>query len=125
MTDATSSSAGGAASNVMAEALGVEFAEVDAGVKGTALQGPRLVSARIGDGTRNSPEQNAMSGAQFRHALQEGRVIGGQPGHEAACYGEMVIGNTSSASLVAAKWAPPRPASWCWSPPSPPWRPCA
>ena len=95
--------AGGAASNVMASALGVEFVAVDAGVKGTGPQAPRLVSARIGNGTANSLKQSAMSTAQYRRALHEGHAIGTQPGHDAACYGEMGIGNTSSASLVAAK----------------------
>ena len=95
--------AGGAAANVMAKALGVEFALVDAGVAGTALRRPRLVSVRIGNGTHNSAKRSAMSIAQCRRALQEGRAIGGEPGFDAACFGEMGIGNSSSASLVAAK----------------------
>ena len=95
--------AGGAAANVMAKALGVEFALVDAGVAGTALRRPRLVSVRIGNGTHNSAKRSAMSIAQCRRALREGRAIGGEPGFDAACFGEMGIGNTSSASLVAAK----------------------
>ena len=95
--------AGGAAANVMARTLGVEFAVVDAGVRGPAFEEPGLASIRIGNGTDNSAERPAMSAAQCRRALQEGRAIGGEPGHEAACFGEMGIGNTSSASLVAAK----------------------
>lgn len=95
--------AGGAAANVMAKALGVEFALVDAGVAGTALRRPGLVSVRIGNGTRNSAKRSAMSAAQCRRALREGRAIGGELGFDAACFGEMGIGNTSSASLVAAK----------------------
>lgn len=95
--------AGGAAANVMARTLGAEFALVDAGVRGPAFEQPGLASIRIGNGTDNSAERPAMSAAQCRRALQEGRTIGGQPGHEAACFGEMGIGNTSSASLVAAK----------------------
>ena len=95
--------AGGAAANVMAKALGVEFVLVDAGVKGTPIAQAGLVSMRVGNGTRNSVERPAMSGTQCRRALRQGRTIGSQPGHEAACFGEMGIGNTSSASLVAAK----------------------
>ena len=95
--------AGGAAANVMAKALGVDFALVDAGVRGPVLDAPGLFSARIGDGTHNSVEQPAMSRAQCRRALTKGQAIGGEPGHEVACFGEMGIGNTSSASLVAAK----------------------
>ena len=95
--------AGGAAANVMAWTLGVEFTLVDAGVRGPAFEDPGLASIRIGNGTDNSAERPAMSPAQCRRALQEGRAIGGEPGHEVACFGEMGIGNTSSASLVAAK----------------------
>lgn len=95
--------AGGAAANVMAKALGVEFALVDAGVAGAPLRRPGLVSVRIGNGTHNSAKRSAMSAAQCRRALREGRAIGGEPGFDVACFGEMGIGNTSSASLVAAK----------------------
>ena len=95
--------AGGAAANVMAKALGVAFALVDAGVRGPALEAPGLASVRIGNGTQNAAERPAMSRAQCDRAIREGRAIGGEPGHEAACFGEMGIGNTSSASLVAAK----------------------
>ncbi len=95
--------AGGAAANVLAQALGVEFAVVDAGVRGLAMEHPRLISLRIGNGTGNSVERPAMSAQQFKHALDAGKLIGGQEDHEVACYGEMGIANTSSASLVAAK----------------------
>ncbi len=93
----------GAAANVMAKALGVEVCLVDAGVRGGAVDHPGLVSARVGNGTRNSVGQPAMSADQYRHALERGRAIGAEPGCEAACFGELGIGNSSSASLVAAK----------------------
>ena len=95
--------AGGAAANVIARALGVEFAVVDAGIAGPAVEHPNLVSRRIASGTRNSLERPAMSAAQCDDALHAGREIGGAGDHETACFGEMGIGNTSSASLVAAK----------------------
>lgn len=95
--------AGGAAANVMARALGARFALVDAGVKGPEIRHPKLVSQRIGDGTRNAVEQPAMSADQCSHALRAGQAIGREGNHEVACFGEMGIGNTSSASLVAAK----------------------
>ena len=93
----------GAAANVIARTLGVEFALVDAGVMGPAADHPGLVSRRIAGGTRNSVERPAMSVAQCEAALRAGREIGGESGQEAAAFGEMGIGNTSSASLVAAK----------------------
>lgn len=95
--------AGGAAANVMASALDAGFALVDAGVKGPEVRHPRLVSQRIGDGTHNAVEQPAMSADQCSHALRAGQAIGREGTHEVACFGEMGIGNTSSASLVAAK----------------------
>ena len=95
--------AGGAAANVIARALGVEFAVVDAGIMGPAVEHTDLVSGRIAGGTRNSLERPAMSASQCDDALRAGREIGGKGDHETACFGEMGIGNTSSASLVAAK----------------------
>ncbi|MCY4155881.1 MAG: nicotinate-nucleotide--dimethylbenzimidazole phosphoribosyltransferase [Gammaproteobacteria bacterium] len=95
--------AGGAAANVMARALGVDFAVVDAGVTGLPVEHPRLVSRRIAAGTLNSLEQPAMSAEQCESALRAGSEAGGDGAHEAVCFGEMGIGNTSSASLVAAK----------------------
>lgn len=95
--------AGGAAANVIARTLGVEFALVDAGIRGAAIEHPALDSRRIGSGTRNSAEQSAMSASQCEEALRAGRAIGRDGGHETACFGEMGIGNTSSASLVASK----------------------
>ena len=95
--------AGGAAANVIARALGVEFALVDAGVIGPAVEHPDLVSRRIAGGTRNSLERPAMSTSQCEDALRAGHEIGSEGDHEAKCFGEMGIGNTSSASLVAAK----------------------
>ena len=88
---------------MIARALGVEFAVVDAGIVGPAVEHPGLVSRRIAGGTRNSLERPAMSADQYEAALHAGREIGGEGGHEAACFGEMGIGNSSSASLVAAK----------------------
>ena len=93
----------GAAANVIARTLDVEFALVDAGVVGPAVEHPGLVSRRVAGGTRNSVERSAMSAAECGAALRAGREIGGERGHEAAAFGEMGIGNTSSASLVAAK----------------------
>ena len=44
-----------------------------------------------------------MSTSQCEDALRAGHEIGSEGDHEATCFGEMGIGNTSSASLVAAK----------------------
>lgn len=95
--------AGGAAANAIARALGVEFAVVDAGVSGPAIEHPGLLSRRIASGTRNSLNEPAMSANQYEQALDSGWNLGRETGHEIVCFGEMGIGNTSSASLVAAK----------------------
>ncbi len=95
--------AGGAAANVIARALGVEFAVVDAGVSGPAIEHPGLLSRRIAPGTRNCLNEPAMSASEYEQALDSGWNLGRETGHEVACLGEMGIGNASSASLVAAK----------------------
>ena len=95
--------AGGAAANVIARTLGVEFAVVDAGVGGPAIEHPGLLSRRIASATRNAVNEPAMTASQCEQALDAGWNLGREPGHEVACLGEMGIGNTSSASLVAAK----------------------
>ena len=95
--------AGGAAANVIARVLGVEFTIVDAGVSGDAIEHPALLSRRIASRTRNAVNEPAMTASQCEQALDAGWNLGNEPGHEVACFGEMGIGNTSSASLVAAK----------------------
>ncbi len=95
--------AGGAASTVFAATFGVPVRVVDAGVVGEALVAPGLVSRRIGAGTRSFQRKPAMTAAELEGALGAGREIGAGPAHIAAAFGEMGIGNTASASLVAHK----------------------
>ena len=95
--------AGGAAANAFATALGAELVIVDAGVAGVPIRHPALVSRRLGCGTANALVEAAMSAESLGSGLQTGRALGAEGTHEVACFGEMGIGNTSSASLVAAK----------------------
>ena len=95
--------AGGAAANVFARAQGVEVQVVDAGVAGEPIQHPDLIDRRLGPGTANSAEQPAMTPKQCARALELGRDLGEADDVEAACFGEMGIGNTSAASLVLHK----------------------
>lgn len=95
--------AGGAAATVFAASLGVPVAVVDAGVAGEPLAAPGLVSRRIGAGTANFLHGPAMSAAALAAALAAGRAIGAEGGAEAAAFGEMGIGNTASAAVVAHK----------------------
>ena len=95
--------AGGAAANVFARSVGARLRVVDAGVAGEPVAHPDLVSRRIGPGTRNSLTGPAMTAAECQAALDAGRALGGDGDADAVCLGEMGIGNTASAALVAHK----------------------
>lgn len=95
--------AGGAAANVFAKTVGASVQVVDAGVAGTPIEHANLLDRRIGPGTRNALDGAAMSDAQLDAALEAGVEIGNSIDTDIACFGEMGIGNTSSAALVAAK----------------------
>lgn len=95
--------AGGAAATVFARGLGVPVAVVDAGVAGEPIADPALVSRRIAPGTASFRAGPAMTADQARAALLAGRLLGAGPGEEAAAFGEMGIGNTASAALLAHK----------------------
>jgi len=94
---------GGAAANVFARTLGVDVQVVDCGVVGEPIEDPALLSHPIAAGTDNAIERAAMDAGQYQTAIANGRKIGMDGDHDAVCFGEMGIGNTSSASLVAAK----------------------
>ncbi len=94
---------GGAAANVFAQTNGVELQVVDAGIAGDAIEHPSLISRRIGAGTDNAIDTPAMSSEQLSVALEHGKEIGREGDWDAVCFGEMGIGNTSSATLLAHK----------------------
>ena len=95
--------AGGAAANVLARTNGVDLQVVDAGVAGDPVEAPGLVSRRIAAGTRNFAASPAMTAGQRDSALSAGEALGAAVAADAAAFGEMGIGNTSSATLVAHK----------------------
>ena len=94
---------GGAAANVFAGAVGASVRVVDAGVAGEPVDHPDLLVRRIGPGTRNCRLEPAMTDAQRDEALRAGRALADGCGADVLCFGEMGIGNTSAASLVACK----------------------
>lgn len=94
---------GGAAANVFAREVGVDLSVVDAGVAGKPIDTPGLVPRRIAGGTRNFVHGPAMTTAQSDGAFRDGLLLGEDISADAAAFGEMGIGNTSSASLVAHK----------------------
>lgn len=96
---------GNAAASVFARSVGAELRVVDAGVAGPPLADARLLSRRIGPGTRNAVREPAMTAAERDRALAEGRALGADGHYDAVCFGEMGIANTSAAALVAHKLA--------------------
>ncbi len=94
---------GGAAANVFARTNGVELQVVDAGVAGEPMEASGLISRRIAAGTRNSSVEPAMTVEQCETALCTGETLGAGVVADAAAFGEMAIGNTSSATMVAHK----------------------
>ncbi|HYF59456.1 MAG TPA: nicotinate-nucleotide--dimethylbenzimidazole phosphoribosyltransferase [Burkholderiaceae bacterium] len=103
---------GGAAISVLCRANGLELVVVDAGARvpqpaGFAPAGARFVDARIAAGTA-SPLSGApaMSDAQALEAMRRGAAIVRGVDADAIGLGEMGIGNSSSAALLAARLAP-------------------
>jgi nicotinate-nucleotide--dimethylbenzimidazole phosphoribosyltransferase len=97
---------GGAAINVFCRQHGIGLTVVDAGVN-FDFTGPaffqKLIQAKIGPGTRNYLEGDAMSREEAEKAIGEGKGIVEtlfHTGCNTIGMGEMGIGNTSSASLI-------------------------
>ncbi|MFO7854743.1 MAG: nicotinate-nucleotide--dimethylbenzimidazole phosphoribosyltransferase [Paracoccaceae bacterium] len=93
---------GGAAANAFAGALGVPLRVVDAGVAEPPVH-PALIDRRMGPGTADSAEGPAMSAVTRDAALAAGRALALEDPADALAFGEMGIGNTAAASLLAAK----------------------
>lgn len=97
---------GGAAINVFCRQHELGLTVVDAGVNfdfDTSLFPGKLVSKKIGYGTRNYLEQEAMTAGEVEKALIAGADIVTElasKGCNCIGMGEMGIGNTSSASLI-------------------------
>lgn len=94
---------GGAAINVFAKQHGIKLLIVDAGIKADPIDHPALINAKIGKGTENFLTRPAMTAAQCLAALQAGAdLVLRQHAQGCNCigFGEMGIGNTSSAALL-------------------------
>ena len=98
---------GGAAINVLAREAGLSLAIVDTGmvseVAGHGWPGIEYFVVRQGAGTRNYLEEAAMSEAQRDAAIAQGADLVRRwraSGCNAIGFGEMGIGNSSSASLL-------------------------
>ncbi|NOT85957.1 MAG: nicotinate-nucleotide--dimethylbenzimidazole phosphoribosyltransferase [Methylococcaceae bacterium] len=94
---------GGAAINVFARQHQLDLLIVDAGVKADLTPHPSLTNAKIAYGTQNFLTEPAMTADQCQQALQAGaNIVTQQQQNGCNCigFGEMGIGNTSSAALL-------------------------
>ena len=98
---------GGAAINVFCRQHSIGLRVVDAGLKGDIPEHPDLISAKIGRGTKNFVQTPAMSKTECHQALKKGaelsRIL---PDTECNVigFGEMGIGNTSSAAVLMQRY---------------------
>ena len=96
---------GGAAINALARAGEIELKVVDAGVATPLPFSTELISRRAAPGTRNFCEEPAMTEAEMTVALETGIELARDSvvaGCDLLGFGEMGIGNTTSASAIAA-----------------------
>jgi nicotinate-nucleotide--dimethylbenzimidazole phosphoribosyltransferase len=97
--------AGGAAINVFCRQNGLALKVVDAGVNFDFEPHPALIRAKIAQGTKNYLEEPAMSTTECLAALVKGGEIVAEiqaGGCNVIGFGEMGIGNSSSASLLSS-----------------------
>ena len=98
---------GGAAINVLARRQGACVVVVDMGVKhpvSPLSENAHVLDQAIAPGTRNFLNEPAMTSAQAQQALEVGRRVVAErfEGVRVLALGEMGIGNTTSASALAA-----------------------
>jgi nicotinate-nucleotide--dimethylbenzimidazole phosphoribosyltransferase len=96
---------GGAAVSVLARQHGLALTVIDAGVRHDFAPRPGLLDRKIGPGTADALQGDAMTPAQCAAAIRSGRdVVRALPGN-VVLLGEMGIGNTSSAAMLLARLA--------------------
>ncbi len=94
---------GGAAINVFARQNNMRLRVIDAGVNHVFTESTDLIHAKVGLGTKNFLHESAMTLAQCERALRAGfKVVECEAvaGSNIFGFGEMGIGNTSSASCL-------------------------
>ncbi len=96
---------GGAGINALARAGGIELKVVDVGVAAPLPASSELISRRAACGTRNFCLESAMTEGEMHAAVETGLDLAfdsAMAGCDLLGFGEMGIGNTTSASAVAA-----------------------
>lgn len=94
---------GGAAINVFSELNDLDLKVVDAGVNFDFIETPQLINAKVNKGTKDYTEEAAMSLEECENSILKGAEIITKifsTGCNTIGFGEMGIGNTSSASLL-------------------------
>lgn len=94
---------GGAGINVFAKQNGLKIKVVDAGVNYDFEPHPDLINSKIGKGTCSCLQEPAMTESQCLEAMFKGGTVVealSAEGTNIIGFGEMGIGNTSSASLI-------------------------
>ena len=98
--------AGGAAINVFSKQHGFNLQVVDAGVMGNFPPILPIIHQKVGHGTKSSLHESAMSLLEVEKCIESGAKVA-QDIFKNNCnvigFGEMGIGNTSSASLLMSK----------------------
>lgn len=97
---------GGAAINVFCQQHEIALKIIDAGVNDDLPSDSRLISAKIAKGTKNYLYEQAMTQAELNLCLEKAAAIVEivyQEGCNIIGFGEMGIGNTSSASLIMSQ----------------------
>lgn len=96
---------GGAAINVLARLHRVDLSIIDVGVLGDFGGMPGLLHHKVMQGTRNLEHEPAMTDEELALALAVGLKMGDsavESGHDLVAFGEMGIGNTTSASAITS-----------------------
>jgi len=95
--------ADGAAINVFARQNNCALHIVDAGVNHEFGVRTGLIDRKIGSGTANFAEQEAMTSVQCEQALQRGMELIAELDADVIGFGEMGIGNTTAAAAIMHK----------------------
>ncbi len=94
---------GGAAINVFCKQHKIDLKIVDAGVNFDFPSHRKLINAKVGKGTKSFLTEKAMTDAELTQCLAHGKTVVQQV-FEKGCniigFGEMGIGNTSSAAIL-------------------------
>lgn len=97
---------GGAGINVFTKQHNIALKVIDSGVKYDFKSLPGLIDEKIDLGTKNYMKEPAMTKAQCDMCIEKGAAIASRihlEGSNIIGFGEMGIGNTSSASLLMSK----------------------